>query len=229
MIGPRPRKRPPAACEAAPIAEAETPLPQKRRKVQRRNSRPNPEVIGPIVSGSKKKRDSRPWLKKKLKESKLAPGQPHHSSLLTDAMEEKICQMIREGSTWTNACRMCGVSLATVEDWKSKGLHLPDSRYALFLERAELAVMEREKHHVAFIATDLDWKSRKWLLMNWHPDRYRDRYWQELSGPDGAPIPTSVAPFVVNITLAPTPEDQQPQFTVRPHEPQEKAGNGARP
>jgi hypothetical protein len=224
MSGPRPRKRPPIAREAALVAEAKTPLPRKRRKVQRRNSRPNSEVIGPIVSGSKKKRDSRPWLKKKLKESRLAPGQPHHSSLLTDAMEEKICQLVREGSTRTNACRMCGISLATVEDWKSKGLHLPDSRYALFLERAELAVIERERHHVQFIATDLDWKARRWLLMNWHPSTYKDRWYQELSGPDETPIPMSVAPFEVHITTTSDPDQPAPAFAVRGQN-----GDGARP
>jgi hypothetical protein len=33
----------------------------------------------------------------------------------------------------------------------------------------------REKVHVDFIAADLDWKARRWLLMNWHPKTYKDR------------------------------------------------------
>jgi hypothetical protein len=128
-------------------------------------------------------RNKRPWLANRGKVSKLAPGQPHANSLLTDALELKICNLTREGLTFSAACKLCGISLATLEDWKSKGACLPKSRYARLLEKRERAVIERERVPVDFIASDLDWKARRWLLMNWHPTTYKDRWYQELSGP----------------------------------------------
>jgi hypothetical protein len=175
-------------------------------------------------SESKKKKSRRPWLEKRRKGARLKPGQPHVNSLLTDELEEKILGLIRGGATWGNACRICGVSIAAVEDWKNKGECLPDSRYAKFLEKAEKAVMQREVYHVQFIARDNDWKARRWLLMNWHPERYKDRWYQELSGPNGEPVPVAISPFNVTVTLAANSEQLEREFTI--HEPA-KNGNGA--
>jgi len=126
---------------------------------------PKPEDSSSTSSEPKRKIDKRPWLKNKPNGSKLKPGQPHPNSLLTDELEEKIIAFVSGRATWSNACRLVGISLAAVEDWKSKGLCLPGSRYARFLEKAEKAVLECEILHVNHIAHDPDWKARHWLLL----------------------------------------------------------------
>jgi hypothetical protein len=52
--------------------------------------------------------------------------------------------------------------------------------------------------------------------MNWHPDRYKDRWYQEISGPNGGeiPVPVSANPFVVNISMATEPGQQPLDFKV---------------
>ena len=196
-------------------------------KAKAKESTPKPAVISSVSAEPKKKKDKRPW--RKLKPL-LKPGQPHGNAKLDDDIEAKICELVKSGSTWMNAAKLCNVSLAAIEDWRNKGAVMPGTRYALFLERVEVAMLERERVHVAFIASDPDWKARRWLLMNWHPDRYKDRWLQEISGPNGGEIPMPVAqsPFVVNITMAAEPSQPAPEFQIRPYEKIGGNGDGSR-
>jgi hypothetical protein len=187
------------------------------------------EEAAPAVSALKEKSEpkyaKRPWMKKR-KAARLRPGQPNYRSKLDDEIEEKICGLIRVGLSDQDAGRLAGISRETIWDWKCRGEAEPESRYGRFLEKIQEAVIHREAHHLNFISRDNDWKARRWLLCNWHPDRYRDRIIQELSGPEGAPIPVAANPFAVTVVLATDPEATQPEFTVREHA---KNGNGERP
>lgn len=223
MMKPHNRRRVPMATKPAPRAESKMALRRTKRKARAKKSTPKPAVISSVSAEPKKKKDKRPW--RKLKPL-LKPGQPHGNAKLDDEIEAKICELVKSGSTWMNAAKLCNVSLAAIEDWRNKGAVMPGTRYALFLERVEVAMLERERVHVAFIASDPDWKARRWLLMNWHPDRYKDRWLQEISGVDGTPVPIAANPFEVHIKMAVEPGQSPPEFAIRDYV--KNGENGAR-
>jgi hypothetical protein len=43
----------------------------------------------------------------------LRPGQPHIGSKLDDELEQKICNFVSGGMSWTDSARLCGVDRAT--------------------------------------------------------------------------------------------------------------------
>jgi hypothetical protein len=152
-----------------------------------------------------------------LRRRKLKAGQPHPHSKLNAELRKKTCGYVAEGLTWENAARACGINRTQICEWKAKGSHDPESAYGKFLEAAGVAEAKREALHVKFIAQAGDWKSRRWLLCCWHPDRYKNTFVSaQLSGPDGEPlIPPGENSFGVVIDLHPQGSSEpEPEFTV---------------
>jgi hypothetical protein len=106
---------------------------------------------------------------------------------------------------------------SAISEWKAKGSHDPESAYCKFLEAAEIAEAKREALHVKFIAQSGDWKSRRWLLCCWRPDRYKNTFVSaELSGPDNMPLfPPGENSFGVVIDLHPPGQTEpESEFTI---------------
>jgi hypothetical protein len=194
----RPISKEPIAAEVALVAQEAVPAAPALKE------KPEPKYA------------NRPWMKKR-KARRLRPGQPSIRSKLDDEVEEKICRFVRAGLPEQDAGRLAGISRETIWDWKCRGEAEPESRYGRFREKIEEAVIHREAYHLNFIAHDNDWKARRWLLMNWHPDRYKDRWYQEISGPDGAPVPVAASPFQVTVMLASESEAKPPEWKIRNH------------
>jgi hypothetical protein len=164
---------------------------------------PAPEPNGPTAKQKRKR--------------KLEPGQPAACSRLTTELAKKICGYVSDGLTWENAARACGIHRSVISEWKGKGSHDPASAYGKFLEAAEIAEAKREALHVKFIAQSGDWKSRRWLLCCWHPDRYKNTFVSaELYGPDHMPlIPAAENSFAVLIDLHPQEQNEpEPEFMI---------------
>lgn len=172
--------------------------------------------------GPKHKKKSHP-ARSKLKEMRargdprLKPGQPDLTSKLNDELREQFCGLIGNGASDQAACGICGLGVATLADWKVKGVVEPDSAYGAFVRAYTRAKCTREVVHVNKIITATDWKSSRWLLCNWAPETYKMVLHTEHSGPDGLPIPVDVTvnPFEVRIVTAPAPADEA--FQIETH------------
>lgn len=142
-----------------------------------------------------------PPKKRGYHKQKKSPDEPAKTnSKLTDKVQEKICGFIAGGMRWEDACVLSGIHRSTAWVWKDRGA-AGEERYKEFLEAVELAEMRSKALLVADIRRDVDWKAKKWLLMNRFPKEFRDSYTQEVVGADGGPVSLSLNPFTVNVNL----------------------------
>lgn len=144
----------------------------------------------------------------------LRPGQICVGGKLDDELEQRICGYIAEGLTITDACGLCDISRETLHRWKERGVDEPGSRYAQFLEKCEKAELSCKRVWVKRIAADLDWRAVAWLAARRWPASFTEYTRQELSGPDGVPLPSG-NPFNVVVHVGPTPEGET--FSVIDH------------
>jgi hypothetical protein len=159
-------------------------------------------------------------VKRHYRRKRLAPGQPHAQSKLTDEVQEQICGFIAGGMRWVDACQLSGIHRATAWMWKERGA-AGEERYAEFMEAVDLAEIKSKALLVAEIRRDTDWKAKKWLLINRFPGEFRDYITQEISGPNGAPIEMTGKQFVVQFTM---PPPDATEFTTVDHQLPENAG-----
>jgi hypothetical protein len=71
---------------------------------------------------------------------KLAPGQPSPYSKLTDAVQEKICDLIAAGAVYESACQQCNISRPTYWNWRVRGTADPNGRFGRFLAAVNTAL-----------------------------------------------------------------------------------------
>jgi hypothetical protein len=152
-------------------------------------------------------------------------GRPNPNSKLTNASEEKLCGLVQNQLTLTDACDVLEINRTTVWEWRSLGQRDPDSRYGQFERAITKADALAKSSLIRAIARHPDLKGKIFLLKNRYPAEYRDRVYQEIAGPAGAPIPVAANPFQVNIVMSGDPE---PKFTIVDHSARGNghAGNG---
>lgn len=155
---------------------------------------------------------------------------------LTKYVYDSVCRLLAEGHTVELAATLSGVQHATLWSWVRHGQDNPDGPFGQFARDVSYAKEVSHRFLVQKIATDPDWKAAAFLLKNRFPKLYADRYAQELSGPDGSPIPVNMQTFSVVIEMHPQEEgannnEQEPerQFRVVPVDPSlSQGGTGAR-
>ena len=138
-------------------------------------------------------------------------GRPNPQSKLTDDLEKRLCGLIQKQLTLTDSCDLLEVNRTTVWEWRSLGQRDPASRYGQFERRITKAYALAKSRLIRDIARHPDLKGKIFLLKNRYPTEYRDRVYQEINGPEGAPIPVAANPFQVNIVLSGDPD---PHFTI---------------
>ena len=100
---------------------------------------------------------------------------------LTDQVQAKLVEYVKEGLARQTCADLCGLARCTLYDWIAKGEKEPESRYGDFaraIARAEAEAVRRL--HVRVEAAD-----PAWLLSRRHPDLYgapKVRVETELSG-----------------------------------------------
>jgi hypothetical protein len=151
------------------------------------------------------------------------PGDVQTTGKLTDEIEEEICKLIHGQMTLTDACQWVGISRAAVWEWRTKGQEDPSSRYGKFEQAVAKALLVAKAYLIRGVATHPDLKGKIFILKNRYPEEFRDRIIQEVSGPDGAPVPVQMNPFQVSIILAEDSNQPTPKFEISPFEP---GGNG---
>jgi hypothetical protein len=156
-----------------------------------------------------------PWRKRKAKRIRLAPGQAHPHGKLNDELERQFCSLIMNQAKIEDAADCLGVHRTTVHTWRALGREQPESRYGQFEEAVSKAMALAKVSLIRDIAVHPDIRGKMFILKNRYPEEYRDRLVQEMSGPDGAPIPVAANPFKVEITLATNPDEQSPEWHMR--------------
>lgn len=127
---------------------------------------------------------------------------------LTKAVYDKVCTLLAEGQTIEVAATLSGVDSSTLWTWIRAGQAEPDGPFAQFASDVSYAREVSHRYLVHKIAIDEDWKAAAWLLKNRFSTLYRDSFAQEISGPNGTPVPMSLQTFSVVLELH---EDQQPK------------------
>lgn len=94
-------------------------------------------------------------------------------TLLTPALQERICRLLSQGSAIKSACIICGVGERTFYDWRDKGKG-GEEPFARFFSAATRA---RETHKADLIkvllaAADKDARHAEWLLERQFPSEF---------------------------------------------------------
>lgn len=144
----------------------------------------------------------------------LREGQPHIGSKLDNRLEQRICEYLGQGMTLVDSCGLCDIDVSTLHRWRERGASEPESRYGTFLRNCEKAELQCKRVWVQRIAGDLDWRAVAWLAARRWPGSFTEYSRQELSGPDGTPLPNS-NPFVINVSMGAAPADEK--WTVIDH------------
>jgi len=118
-------------------------------------------------------------------------------SKYTPPTVERLCQAIRLGATYALAAKSAGVSYQTFNVWREQK---PEFSEALEKAEGDAAVTWLEKIEQA--ATSGEWQAAAWKLERRYPRDYGRRL-QEVSGPDGGPIPLALIDRVVRDADAP--------------------------
>jgi hypothetical protein len=140
--------------------------------------------------------------------------------LLTDALQKRLCNHLRDGASFADAATLCGIGSRTITTWRTKGVENPDSRYGEFLEATELARTQWKVSAIERINQSADWKALWKLLCAKFPLEYRNymSVSTEMSGPDGGPIPIiGNGGFTVVLELnqpGQNEEDEERQFRI---------------
>lgn len=118
-------------------------------------------------------------------------------SKLTPETVEKIAASIRAGNYAKVACASAGISESVYYKWLDEAKAPGASKELLeFMELVERAEAEAEAIKVAQVAkaATKTWQAAAWFLERKHGERWgrNDKLRQEISGPDGGPIPFSV-------------------------------------
>ena len=117
---------------------------------------------------------------------------------LTPELIERVTLAIRAGNYAKTACEMVGIGETTFYRWMEEGAQ--DKAKPLFREFRESikrAEAEAEVRSVALIRQAADggtWQAAAWYLERKHGDRWgrNDKIRQEISGPEGKPVPLSL-------------------------------------
>lgn len=127
-------------------------------------------------------------------------------STYSEDVSEAICQRLAEGEPLRVICRDMGISWRTVYDWISANDDF-STRFARAREVGGhaianecLAIIDEVPPPSATGGTDagyVQWQkarveTRLKLLAKWFPKQYGDRIQQEVSGPDGSPIQSTL-------------------------------------
>lgn len=117
---------------------------------------------------------------------------------LTQELQDRICLAIRAGNYSKIAAEMNGIGETTFYRWLDIGSKPNASRiYREFRESIKRAEAEAEVTNVARIRQAADngtWQAAAWYLERKHGDRWgrNDKIRQEISGPEGKPVPLSL-------------------------------------
>lgn len=122
---------------------------------------------------------------------------PGRQSKLTPEVVEAICNSIKLGNYAKVACASAGISESVYYKWLDEAKEPGASKELVeFMESIERAEAEAEAIKVAQVAkaAQKTWQAAAWFLERKHGERWgrNDRLRQEISGPDGGPIPFSV-------------------------------------
>ena len=119
-------------------------------------------------------------------------------SKLTQELTDRIVLAIRAGNYSKVAAEMAGIGETTFYRWMELGAKEDATKqYREFRESIKRAEAEAEVRSVALIRQAADsgtWQAAAWYLERKHGDRWgrNDKIRQEVSGPDGKPVPLSL-------------------------------------
>jgi hypothetical protein len=138
---------------------------------------------------------------RKKRKRPLRPGQPSAHSSLNNVIEKRLCEYLQAGVPIALACDATGLPRRTFYHWEEVALQSddPENRYTLFMMR----VREAQAKGLIRLHLEVRKQDPKWLLGRCAREHYPPEPQRaELSGPDGAPIPLAVTPFVVEINCS---------------------------
>jgi len=145
----------------------------------------------------------------------LLPGQPHPQSKLTTLLTEQFCELIKVHATILDAGDALGVHRQTILDWRRRG-QAGEPFYVDFEAAVSKAMAEEKIDLIRQLMVDKDIKGKLHILKSRWREEYGDHVAQELSGPDGTPIPMAVQSFNVVLEMHQPSADaaNEPQFRV---------------
>lgn len=142
-------------------------------------------------------------------EDNLPLGRP---TSCTPAVTKSVVNSIRLGLSYADACLMADITYQSFRNWYRRGYKehkrlrggraKPKEKEAPFLDffyAIKKAVPQRESKHLKTIYDDANrgnWFAAAWLLQHLHQDKYKIRVANEITGKDGAALP-SATPVVI--------------------------------
>lgn len=122
----------------------------------------------------------------------MGRGRP---SKLTDELQEKLCDRLRQGNYYEAACGAVGIEYQTFRNWMQRGEQAKSGKYFEFFEAVTRAEYEAEARMVEMWQAQMpeDWRAARDFLARRYPERWLNRERLEHSGPDGGAIEISAA------------------------------------
>ncbi len=115
---------------------------------------------------------------------------------LSQEVSDQMCLLIRAGNYIETAAAFAGISKDTLYRWLRDGKRAKSGVKRSFSDAVERALAEAEIRDVQRVAkaSERQWQAAAWRLERKFPDRWgrRDTLKQEVSGPEGAPVPVNV-------------------------------------
>lgn len=115
-------------------------------------------------------------------------------SKLTDELQSRIVELLRNGAFVETACNHVGISKVSFYTWRKQGRVQKRGRYRDFLNATNKAQADAELALVSIVqaAAYQDWKAAAWILVRMNPRTYSETKRTELTGRGGKPIEHNV-------------------------------------
>lgn len=123
---------------------------------------------------------------------------------LTPELSNQLVGLIGGGCTVTTACEATGIVESSFYLWVAKGDRQRKGIYTEFSEAIRKARGTGKAALIARIQTaaSTDWRAAAWMLERARGDEYSRQDVTTIQGPNGGPVPTNMAPPVINVTIA---------------------------
>jgi transposase-like protein len=125
-------------------------------------------------------------------------------SLLTAAMQRRICALLRQGHTIATTCAAVGINESTFYDW--------GSQFPEFSKRTTHARANGKVTLVRRILAEKDWRAIAWYLERCWPQEFGKTAERQLPADPQAPV----CPVVVNLTYGPETAIARQRFGTAP-------------
>lgn len=119
-------------------------------------------------------------------------GSPGRPTKRTPETVKKLCDAIRLGASYGDACGYAGIDIGTFGEWRDK---FPD--FAHEIKEAEGAGRVQLIAKIQKAANDGNWQAAAWMLERRDPQNYGRTMRTQVTGADGGPVQMAAQVVIV--------------------------------